>query len=425
MARIYEYQGKEILRRIGIPVPAGKHAANPEEAKKIAKDIGKPIVIKAQVWATGRFKAGGIKFANTPEEAEKAARALIGSTIKGLPVEKVLVEEQLNIEKEFYFGIIVSNSYKVKGPVLIFSTEGGVGIEEVAAMNPEKVATLTVDYLQGVGPSEANQLISKLSFNGTLSPELSDELSKIICNLYKAFKEYDARAAEINPLVLTKDQHIYAADCRFTIDDNSVFRHPEFEIKVPRDMERPPTKLDEIAWAIEEGDYRGTGYFTQMFPNLEGRGWLGFHGIGGGGAMLGASAFVARGFKIANYADTSGDPTASKIYLVIKSIFSQPIDGYVLMGACLANQEQWHHAHAIVKALREEVKKRPGFPVVILLAGNKELEAHEIIKVGLKDVPLRWELYGRDYIYDTDFIGDRVQELVKLYQEEKHGREKE
>jgi succinyl-CoA synthetase beta subunit len=425
MARIYEYQGKEILRKKEIPVPRGRCVTNAKEARKTAQEIGKPVAVKAQVWATGRFKAGGIQFANSPEEAGKVAQELIGSTIKGLPVEKLLVEEKISIDREFYVGVIVSNSYKVKGPVLIFSTEGGVGVEEVAARNPEKVATLTVDYLRGVGPEEANQLLSQLSFDGTLSPDLFNELSRIICNLYKAFKEYDARAAEINPLVLTQDQHICAADCRFTIDDNSVFRHPEFGIKVPRDMERSPTRLEEIAWAIEEDDYRGTGYFTQMFPKLEGKGWLGFHGIGGGGAMLGASAFLARGFKIANYADTSGDPTASKVYLVIKSIFSQPIDGYVMMGACLANQEQWHHAHAIVKALREEAKGRPGFPVVILLAGNKEQEAHEIIKIGLKDVPLRWELYGRDYIYDTDFIANRVEELVRLYQGEKYIKEKE
>jgi succinyl-CoA synthetase beta subunit len=419
MARIYEYQGKEILRKEEIPVPKGRCVTSAEEARKVAQEIGKPVAIKVQVWATGRFKAGGIKFANTPEEAGKVALELMGSTIKGLPVEKLLVEEKLSIEKEFYIGIIVSNSYQIKGPVLIFSTEGGVAIEEVAATHPEKVASMNVDYLQGVGLGEAHQLISRLSFNAGLSPELLSELSRIICSLYRAFKEYDARAAEINPLVLTRDRHIYAADCRFTIDDNSVFRHPEFGIKVPRDMERSPTKLEEIAWAIEEDDYRGTGYFTQMFPKLEGKGWVGFHGIGGGGAMLGASAFVARGFKIANYADTSGDPTASKIYLIIKTIFSQPIDGYVLMGACLANQEQWHHAHAIVKALREEAKRRPGFPVVILLAGNKEQEAHEIIKTGLKGVPLRWELYGRDYIYDTDFIANRVEELVKLYQDKK------
>ena len=424
MARIYEYQGKEVLRKEGIPVPSGKCVASAEEARKAAQEIGRPVVVKAQVWATGRFKAGGIKFANTPEEAGRVAGEMIGSTVKGLPVGKVLVEEQLGIEKEFYAGVIVSNSYKVKGPVILFSTEGGVGVEEVAARSPEKVATLNVDYLKGVGPEEAAELLSKLSFEGGLPGDLRKGLSDVICGLYKAFKEYDTRAAEINPLVLTKDRKVYAADCRFTIDDNSVFRHPEFDIRVPRDMERPPTELEEIAWTIEEDDYRGTGYFTQMFAELKGRGWLGFHGIGGGGAMLGASAFVARGFKIANYADTSGDPTASKIYRVIKAVFSQPIDGYVLMGACLANQEQWHHGHAVVKALREEAPKRPGFPVVLLIAGNKEQEAHEIIRNGLQDVPLEWELYGRDYIYDTNFIADRIQELVARYQEKKYKGEK-
>jgi len=156
-----------------------------------------------------------------------------------------------------------------------------------------------------------------------------------------------------------------------------------------------------------------------MVPKIEGEGWLGFHGIGGGGAMLGASAFVARGFKIANYADTSGDPPASKIYSVIQCILAQLIDGYVLMGACLANQEQWHHAHALVKAFKEEATKRPGFPVIMLIGGNKEKEAHEIIREGFKGLPLRWELYGRDYIYDTDFIANRVEALVKEYRQEK------
>lgn len=420
MARIYEYQGKEVLKKEGILVPMGRCISNPLEAKEVAEEIGKPVVVKAQVWMTGRFKSGGIKFARNPEEAVKIAQEMIGNTIRGLPVTKVLIEEQINIEKEFYIGVIVSNSYKIKGPVILFSTEGGVSIEDVAAKNPEKVASLNVDYLKGVGYEEAETLLSKLSFNGEVTKSVFSQLVKVICGLYKTFKDCDARVAEINPLVLGKDGRVYAVDCRFTIDDNSVFRHPEFGIRVPRDMDRPPTKLEEIAWGIEEGDYRGTGYFTQMYPKLEGRGWIGFHGIGGGGAMLGASAFVERRFKIANYADTSGDPTASKVYLVIKTIFSQPIDGYVLMGACLANQEQWHHAHAIVKALREEAKERPGFPVVILLAGNKEQEAHEIIRNGLKDTPLRWELYGRDYIYNTNFIADRVEFLIKQYQAEKY-----
>ena len=422
MARLYEYQGKEVLSKIGILVPKGRSAASPSEAKKIAEEIGKPCVVKAQVWATGRFKAGGIKFAKSPAEAEEAARALIGAEIKGLKVEKVLIEEQLDVEREFYVGVIVSNSYKIKGPVLIFSSEGGSSIEEVSARNPERIGRLNVDYLRGVGLEEAKTLVSQVSFDGTpVSKELKEALSQTVVQVYKAFKDYDARSLEINPLILTRSKVILAADCHVTIDDNSVFRHPELGIALPRDMERPPTELEKKAWKIEEGDYRGTGYFSQMTPKVEGEGWLGFHGIGGGGAMLGASAFVARGFKIANYADTSGDPPASKIYSVIRCILEQPIDGYVLMGACLANQEQWHHAHALVKVFKEEAKKRPGFPVIMLIGGNKEKETHEIIREGFKNLPLRWELYGREYIYDTDFIANRVEALVKEYQKAKKG----
>jgi succinyl-CoA synthetase beta subunit len=422
MARLYEYQGKEVLSKIGIHVPKGRSAASPSEAKKIAEEIGKPCVVKAQVWATGRFKAGGIKFAKSPAEAEEAAKALIGAEIKGLKVEKVLIEEELEVEREFYVGVIVSNSHKIKGPVLIFSSEGGSSIEEVSARNPERIGRLKVDYLMGVGPKEAEALISQVSFDGKpASKELKEALSRSVVQVYKAFKDYDARSLEVNPLILTKGNVILAADCHVTIDDNSVFRHPELGIELPRDMERPPTALEKKAWKIEDGDYRGTGYFSQMTTKVEGGGWLGFHGIGGGGAMLGASAFVARGFKIANYADTSGDPPASKIYSVIRCILEQPVDGYVLMGACLANQEQWHHAHALVKVFKEEAQKRPGFPVIMLIGGNKEKETHEIIKEGFKNLPLRWELYGREYIYDTDFIANRVEALVKEYQKAKKG----
>ena len=422
MARLYEYQGKEVLSNIGISVPKGRSAASPSEARKVAEEIGKPCVVKAQVWATGRLKAGGIKFAKSLAETEEAARALIGAEIKGLKVEKVLIEEQLDVEREFYVGVIVSNSHKIKGPVLIFSSEGGSSIEEVSARNPERIGRLNVDYLKGVGLDEAKTLISHVSFDGTpLSKEVKDGLSQNVIQVYKAFKDYDARSLEINPLILTKAGVILAADCHVTIDDNSVFRHPELGIALPRDMERPPTELEKKAWKIEEGDYRGTGYFSQMVPKIEGEGWLGFHGIGGGGAMLGASAFVARGFRIANYADTSGDPPASKIYSVIRCILEQPVDGYVLMGACLANQEQWHHAHALVKVFKEEAKKRPGFPVIMLIGGNKEKETHEIIREGFKNLPLRWELYGREHIYDTDFIANRVEALVKEYQKEKKG----
>jgi len=418
VARIHEYQGKEVLKNCGIPVPRGMVAQDAEEAKRYMEELGKPAALKAQVLTTGRYKAGGIKFASDPEEAANRARELFDTRVRGLQVDQLLVEEKLDIKSEYYLGIIINNSHKVKSPTLILSSRGGVDVEEIASSTPEKIAYLNVDYLQGVGEDEAEKILGMVSFDEELSGEAKEEMKKIISSFYQSYMESDARIAEINPLVLTQDGRLLAGDCRFTIDDNSDFRQTRFGIRLPRDMDRSPTELEYIAWTIEEGDFRGTGYFTQMVPEIDKEGYIGFHGIGGGGAMLAASALVNRNFKIANYTDTSGDPPASKVYRVVKCIFSQPIEGYALMGACLANQEQWHHAHALVKILREEAENRPGFPVVLLLAGNREKETHDIIEKGLKDANLRWELYGRQYIYNTDYIAERIQKLVEDYREE-------
>jgi succinyl-CoA synthetase beta subunit len=413
VARIFEYQGKQLLKRVGVKIPEGDVASNPDEAREITRKIGKRVAIKAQIWATGRFKAGGIKFASDPDEAFVRAKDILGTRIKGLVVKKVLVEERLNVLHEYYAGITVNASMKIKAPVLVFSTEGGTRVEDVAARNPERVVKHIIDPIEGLASSDVNRILKKMG----IESERLGKINPVICGLYKLFKEYDATNAEINPFVLTKEGHIYAADCHVSIDDNSVFRHPEVGIKVPRDMEREPTHLEQLAWDhIEEGDYRGTGYFAQMITDFkEEETYVGFHGIGGGGSMLGAAALISRGIRIANYADTSGDPPASKIYKVIKAIFSQPLSAYAVVGACLANQEQWYHAFAIVKALRDELRDRPGFPVVVLLAGNKEKEAIEIIEKGLKGLDLRMELYGRDHIYNSDFIGERVEILMKEY----------
>lgn len=413
MPKLDEYQGKRLLRDCGIAVPKGDVAATPEEVREIAKRLLKPVAIKSQVGFTGRFKAGGIGFADNADEAEKIAKELIGKEIKGLKVEKVLVEEKLAIEKEFYVGIIVNDSYKVKGPVLMFSTQGGVDIEEIAAKFPEKVVSMDVDILAGLAAKDVSELISKLD----VSTPLVEPLSNVVYGLYQVFRKYSARSAEINPLVLTKDGRIYPADCRIVVDEASVFKHPELKIEYPRDIGRAPTELEQLAWKIEEKDYRGIGYFVQMTTDFgPGEGYVGFHGIGGGGAMLGADALICCGLKLANYADTSGNPTASKVYRVVKLIFSQPnIDGYILMGAVVANQEQWHHAHALVRALREELENRPDFPVIILIAGNKEAESLEILKQGLRGLPARIEVYGRDYVYNVDYIAERMKKLVEEY----------
>ena len=413
MARLYEYQGKQLLKAAKVPIPQGEVASTAQEAKKIAEKIGKPVAVKVQIWAGGRGKAGGIKFAEHPLDAEIVANELLGSVIKDLKVEKVLVEEKLNIEKEYYVGVIIDASREVRAPVVMFSTEGGMDIESVPS---EKIAQMNVDVLRGFRYYDALNLAVQLKVQTKFLPAIA----QAIMGLYQTFKNYNCRTAEINPLVQTKDGKILAGDCRMAIDDSSVYRHPELGIEVAREASTPPTELDKIAWAIEEGDLRGTCYIAQMVPEIKGLNYVGYHGIGGGGAILGVDALNRQGLKIANYADTSGNPTAAKVYRAAKVIFSQAgIEGYMLGGFILANQDQWHHAHGVVKALREEVPKRPGFPCVILLCGNKEKEALEILREGTKDLPGRIEVYGSEKVYETQFLATRMRTLIMEYRKER------
>jgi len=413
MARLYEYQGKQILKEIGVPIPEGGVASTPQEAREIAERIGQPVAVKAQIWATGRFKAGGIQFADDPGGAERAAGELLGAEVKGFPVEKVLVEEKLDVDQEYYAGVIVDDSHKVKGPVVIFSTEGGVDIEEVAETSPEKISRLSVDIFHGLRLYDAYNLALGVGVKG----DLLDPIGRAIRGTYELFKRCDARSAEVNPLILTAEGKVVAADCRVSMDDASVVRHPELGITVPRESDSPPTEFDQLAWKIEENDYRGVCFLVQMTPDTEEGGYIGYHAIGGGGALLAADTLVRHGLKLANYADTSGNPTAAKVYRCARLILSQPgLEGYCLLGAVIASQDQWHHAHGLVKAFREELADRPGFPVVILIAGNKEEEALEILREGLKDLPIRLELYGREHIHKLDFVAERMKALVEEYQ---------
>lgn len=413
MARLHEFQGKKLLQDVGVPIPDGDAASSPEEAQAVAARIGKPVAVKAQIWRTGRLKAGGVQFASDPEQAKEAAARLLGSTIRGFQVQQVLVEEKLDIQSEYYAGVIVDDSYKVRAPVAVFSTEGGVDIEEVAKTCPERVARMPVDIRRGLHTYHARNLALTLGLSGSvLTP-----MSEAICSLYELFRRYDAQSAEINPLVVTAGGQVLAADCRVSIDDASVARHPELGISVPRESDRPPTRLEQIAWQIEEDDYRGVSFFAQLVSEIGDERYIGYHAIGGGGALLAADTLTRHGLRLANFAETSGNPTASKVYRCAKIILSQPgIAGYCLMGAVIGSQDQWHHAHGLVKAFREELADKQGFPVVILLAGNKEEEALQILEEGTRDLPIRLELYGRGHIEDLDAVAARLRTLVDQYQ---------
>jgi succinyl-CoA synthetase beta subunit len=363
MAKFFEYQGKELFKKSGIPIPEGMVAKSPQEARQAAEKLARPVVVKAQVWAGGRGKSGAVKFADTPDEAEAAAEAILGMQVKGLEVKQVLVEEKLDIAKEFYAGVIINSAQEVRGPVLMFSPEGGMDIESVPE---DKIATMNVDVIKGIMPYDTLNLVASMGVKGkTLRP-----IADVVFKLFKTFQQMDCRTLEINPLVLTSDGKVLAADCRMAVDDQALFRHPELGIKIGREFLKEPTEFDLTAWSFEESDFRGTSYVAQMAEPEEvvKGGYVGYHGIGGGAAMLGMDALNKVDLKVADYADTSGNPTASKVYRVVKLIMSIPgIEAYFLAGFMMANQEQWHHAHGIVKALREEIPKRPGFPVVLLL----------------------------------------------------------
>ena len=413
MAKFLEYQGKEFFKQSKIPIPEGIVVNTPEEAKAAALKLARPVVIKAQVHAGGRGKAGGVKFADTPEQAQSLAGEILGMDIKGLEVKQVLVEEQLDIVQEFYAGVIINSAQEVRGPVLMFSPEGGMDIESVSQ---DKIATMKVDVIKGLMPYDTLNMVASMGVTGKALRQVAD----IVFKLFKVFQKMDCRSLEINPLVLTADNKVLAADCRMAVDDQALFRHPELGIKIGREFLKEPTEFDLIGWSFEASDFRGTSYVAEMAAPEEVAqgGYVGYHGIGGGAAMIGMDALNKVGLKIADYADTSGNPTASKVYRTTKLIMSQPgIEAYFLAGFMMANQEQWHHAHGVVKALREELPKKPGFPVVLLLCGNKEKESQEILKEGLADLDARIEIYDRDRVYDATFIAGRVKALVDEYHE--------
>ena len=407
MARLHEFEGKSLLSRMKIPVPAGGPAKSPEEAHKMATEISRPVVVKAQAWVTGRAGLGAIQFADTPEEAAKLAADLLGKQIKGFTVDTVLVEEKLNIEREFYAGVIIDD--QAKAPVMIFSSKGGTGIEEIAQEYPESVHKRVIDIHKGLSDYEARDLVRKAGIHGKLQMSLGNLLPK----LYQCARNYDARAAEINPLVLTSEGKLIAADCRITIDDYAIYRHPELGIDVAREYDRPPTELEKIAWVVEKNDYRGTFYFIQMEQEFEpGEGVIGFHGAGGGGSMMSMDAVLARGYRLANFVDTSGNPPASKVYRAARIVLSQKgMDGYFASGSGVASQEQFHSARGLVKAFMEVPLT---IPAVIRLGGNAEDQAIAILERAQSEIPAPIEGYGKD---DTpEFCAERLDELIKGYQ---------
>jgi succinyl-CoA synthetase beta subunit len=298
---LYEYQGKQLFARFGIPVSDGRLATTPEEARAAAEEIGGPVVVKAQVLTGGRGKAGGVKLAKDPAEAEARASDILGLDINGHVVRKIWIEQASDIAKEYYLSITFDRG--TKQPLFMLTTEGGVEIEQVAEESPDALARLHVDPLEGFQPYQARRLIYGA---GIEDPGEQKQLLGIIEKLYECFVESDAMLTEINPLIVTPDGEVRALDSKFTVDDSALFRHPD--IAEMRDVEAadPHERL-----AREKG---------VTYVKLDGS--VGILGNGAGLSMSTVDVVVVAGGRPANFCDLGGGGDAQGVVDALEVITS-------------------------------------------------------------------------------------------------------
>jgi succinyl-CoA synthetase beta subunit len=302
---LYEYQGKQLFARFGIPVSEGAVAATPAEARAAAERLGDAVMVKAQVLVGGRGKAGGIKYAATPDDAEQHAQAILGMDIRGHTVRRVWIERASDIEREYYFSITFDRG--AKRPLLMLTTEGGIEIEQVADETPEKLARLHVDPLTGLLPFHAR----RLCFAAGIPADEVKQVTAIIERSYQAFIETDAMLVEINPLIVTPDGIVRALDSKYTVDDNALFRHPDIAEMRDAEAADPQEQL-----AREKG---------VNFVKLDG-GDIGTLANGAGLAMstldVVAAAGRDSGHRPANFLDVGGGANAEAIATAMEVLLS-------------------------------------------------------------------------------------------------------
>jgi succinyl-CoA synthetase beta subunit len=324
--------------------------------------------MKVQAWITGRAKRGGIQFARSAQEAQALARDLLGMSFGNFPVREILVEQVLSLRQEMFISLSIDDA--AMAPVLLLAPQGGSGVEERAG----SVVRVPVDAKGNVKREQLAAAVAGWDLEAPLRSRVVDAAVRVAA----LARKYDARSVEINPLAITDDGRLVAADCRVTIDDYAVYRHPELGIEIARELDHPATELEKIAYAAEQADHRGTFYFAQLpTDGAPPRRLIGFHGAGGGGSMMSMDAVTAEGFVPANYCDTSGNPSAAKVYRAARIILAQPgLAGYFGSGSGVASQEQFHSAYGLAKAF---IEMNLSIPAVVRLGGNSEDRAVAIL----------------------------------------------
>src|SRR6202030_3434265 len=334
------------------------------------------------------------------DEVRDHAKRMLAMKVGQFPVEAVLVEEKIDIDREFFLSFAIDDA--ARAPVIIFAGGGGTGIEERAA----SARRIACDVNGGPLDSAVSEAVGPCGLSSAHSAQLAESIRE----LFVAARSVEARSLEINPLVLTKDGQFVAADCRITIDDYAVARHPELKIEIAREFDHPPTALERVAYAVEQNDHRGTFYFAQLATAAakDSKGLVGFHGAGGGGSMMSMDAIVNAEFTIANFTDTSGNPSASKVYRAARIILAQPdLVGYFGSGSGVASQEQYWSAYGLAKAFWE---LDLDIPAVIRLGGNTEDRAVDILQRMSK--LLRAPIEGYRKTDAPAMIADSFAELV-------------
>lgn len=352
--KLHEYQSKRLFARYGVPIPQGDVAGSPEEARQISARLGEKVVIKAQVLVGGRGKAGGIRVANDADEAERIAEQILGMEIKGLPVEKVLVDQAADIQQEIYLGVVLDRT--TQRPVMMASFEGGIEIEEVARATPEKIAKTTIDPFLGLQDYQARNLAMAMG----LGREHIRSFSKIARGLYDAYASCDALLAEINPLVMTADGRLLAVDGKMILDDNALYRHPD--LVEMRD-------LSEEAPAEREARKYGISYVK-----LDGE--IGCMVNGAGLAMATMDIIKLAGGSPANFLDIGGGAKADKVAAALRIILSDPNIEAVLFNIFGGITRCDEVAKGILEALKEVPTD---VPMVVRLVGTNEEEGRALL----------------------------------------------
>ena len=353
--KLHEYQSKQIFATYGIPIPKGRVAATAEAARQIAQELGGRAVIKAQVLVGGRGKAGGIKVARDANEAELIATQILSMELKGLPVRKVLVDEAASIETEIYLGI--TNDRAARKPVMMASAAGGVDIEEVARLSPEKIIKVHIDPLLGLRDYQARDIAAGID----LPRELWREFNVIALALWKAYSENDATLAEINPLIINKERKLVALDGKMLIDDNALFRHAN--LAEMRDV-------DEEAPAETEARKYGLSYIK-----LDGT--IGCMVNGAGLAMTSMDVIKLFGGEPANFLDIGGGAGADKVAAAMKIILTDSNVKAVLFNIFGGITRCDEVARGILVAM-DEVK--PKVPMVVRLVGTNAEEGRKLLE---------------------------------------------